>query len=177
MTIGMPDPMSFIKMGVAAFLIAVLVSSGGDAAGEADAESRTPSIQDRPSRGGSSEPDWAFSYSGALSGEVSDGVTVVRTMATGMNSVTLAARSYGTDAHFSGTCQSPRDGDPLGEKTRLSFNLTLEDGTQCQQRTGRDELVLVRVIDGTQESYSAELSGTIRCGERDLVEMTGYLRS
>lgn len=177
MTIGTPKPMSFIKMGAAAILIAALAALGGDAVGEADATFLTPSSQDRSSRDGSSEPDWAFTYSGALSGQVSGSVTVVRTMTTVGNVVTMAARSRSTDSRFSGTYQFPRDGDPLGEKSMLSFNLTLEDGTRCHQIVRSGELVTVRVIDGTQESYSAEFSGTIRCGEQDLVDMTGYFRN
>jgi hypothetical protein len=177
MSLARPEPRSFIKTGAVALLIAALTACGGDSAGEAEAESRPLSGQDPPSSAGSSEPNWAFSYSGALSGEVSGGVTVVRAMTTAMNSVTITARSFGTDARFSGNYQFPRDDEPLGEKRMLSFNLVLADGTRCQPRLDQDQAVFARVIDGTQESYSAEFSGTISCGEQGAVDVTGHLRN
>ena len=175
-TIGTPVPRRFIEPGVAALLIAALTACGGNGAGEADAESRPPSSQDRPASAASDESDWAFSYSGALSGEISGGVTVVHVVTTGMKRVTMTGRSAGSDARFTGSYQFPPDHDPLGQKRMLSFNLVLADGTRCQPRLGQDEAVFARVIDGTQQSYSAEFTGTISCDGGGPIDVTGHFR-
>lgn len=147
--------------GIAVLLIAALTACGETGAGEADAEPRAP---------------WAFSYSGALSGEISGGVTVVRMLTTGMNRVTMTGRGHGTDARFTGSYQFPSDHEPLGEKRMLSFNLVLADGTRCQPRLDQDQAVFARVIDATEESYSAEFSGTIGCDNGSPIDVTGYFR-
>lgn len=154
-------------MGAAALLVAALTACGGNGAGESEAEPRAPS---------SEEPSWAFNYSGALSGEISGGVTVVRVITTGMNRVTMTARSFGNDARFTGSYQFPPDDDPRGEKRMLSFNLVLADGTRCQPRLDEDQAVFARVLDATEESYSAEFSGTIGCDNGSPIDVTGYFR-
>lgn len=177
MTMETRERMPFMKMGATALLVAALAACGGDSAREAGAEPGATATPERSERIGSDAPKWAFSYSGALTGEISGGVTVVHVVTTGMNRVTMTARTPGSPAQFSGSYQFPPDHDPLGEKRMLSFNLVLADGTRCQMRAGQDEVVHAQVIDGSQGSYHAEFSGTLSCGEEGPVNVTGHFRN
>lgn len=124
---------------------------------------------------GSDGPDWSISYSGDRSGEVSGTVTTMVEMTISTNDVSLAARSHDSDAGLSASYSYPSDDDPLGEKRMRSFSLTLEDGTSCSQQPREDRVVTARVTHHGEDSYHADLSGSLDC-DGDQITVDGYFR-
>lgn len=124
---------------------------------------------------GSDGPDWSIGYSGDRSGEVSGTMTTVVTMAVTSNSVSLTGGAHDSPAGLRASYSYPLDGDPMGEKPMLIFNLTLDDETSCSQKRREGRVINAQVTDHGEDTYHVDLSGSLDC-DGDQITVDGYFR-
>ena len=125
------------------------------------------------STGGGGE-GWSIAYTGDLEGEISGSSAVVLIQTLSQTSVSVAGDSL-EGPSFSASYSYPTDGDPLGAKSPLSFRMELADGTECGQ-TPPDQMATITVLDGAEDTYHAEISGTLSC-DGSVVTLDGWVQT
>jgi hypothetical protein len=127
------------------------------------------------SSGGGDGSKWRVEYSGDLNGEVSGSIMsvvgIASTMTVAGGAIDIGETSAANRAFQARISQ-------LGDRTSVSFRLTLDDGTPCSNATVPDpEQSTVDILDDAADSFRAEISGTLLCGEarEQRIDFTAYL--
>lgn len=99
-------------------------------------------------------PQWKVNYSGDYSGSIEGTVLV----ASGKSAVGSSHRK---------SEQGHRPGIRVTQmaEDKFSVRLTLPDGAQCKDDLSEKQLSAGKVLDAGKDTYKAELSGNLVCGE------------